>query len=152
MNKQIASLAKRAAVVVLAGAMLSLSTGLAHARDKGKSGKLNIAETETVGGLVLQPGEYEVKVKDSPTGTELQFTRWISNPYAQEGLPSYDNEVVGSVKAIEQTASMASTRTGLILAGGNSGKPVGVQLRGNNVQYLFDSPQVAQTGSQSSGQ
>ncbi len=150
MKNTIASLAKRAAVVVLAGAMLSMSTGLAHARDKGKSGKLNIAQTQSIGGLTLQPGEYEVKVKDSPTGTELEFTRWISNPYAQEGLPSYDNEVVGSVKAIAQTANEVSTRTGL-LAGG-AGKAVGLQIRGNSVQYLFDSAEMARTSSQTSGQ
>jgi len=152
MKKTLASLANRAAVIALVGAMLTMTTAVAHARDKGKSGKLNLVDTQSIGGLTLTPGEYEVKVKDSASGTELEFARWITNPYAQEGLPVYDRELVGTVKAIEQTASNASTRTGFVLAGGNSGKPVGMQIRGNSVRYLFESPEMARTGAQTSGQ
>ncbi|MGZ4834842.1 MAG: hypothetical protein ACXVZZ_04350 [Terriglobales bacterium] len=104
---------------------------------RGNSKTLKLAVPTQIGGTVLEPGSYEVKVQNSATGTEIEFSRWSYNPYAAEGLPVYDREVVATIKALPQASSAAPARTELLLASGDGGKAIGLQIRGNNVEYLF---------------
>jgi hypothetical protein len=135
------AIASRAAAGFLALLLLT-TTGLAYGADAKtfhirNHGKLTIAEPVTLGGLALEPGEYEVKAKDTPSGTEVEFSRWNYDPYVSEGLPVYTLDFVGFVKAVPQTAALESARTVLMLAAGDHGKPVGLRIKGNSLEYLF---------------
>ena len=78
-----------------------------------------------------------MKVKNTQAGAVIEFARWTYDPYAAEGLPVYTREAVASVKALPQAGTSASAHTGLLLGYGDSGKAVGLQIRGQNVDYLF---------------
>ena len=142
-NLMLKSLATRAAIVATMATVMFAMTGFAHANvvpaswHNGNRGTLKLAAPTQVGDALLPPGAYEVKVKNSATGSVIEFARWTYDPYAAEGLPVYAREVVASVKALPQAGTSASARTGLLLAYGDSGKAVGLQIRGQNVDYLF---------------
>jgi hypothetical protein len=135
------SIVTRAIVAATVAAVLFTITGSAHAsigsRHKDNHGTLKITVPTEVSGILLQPGEYQVKAKNTATGAMVEITRWNYDPYASEGLPVYTSEVVATVKALPQQATSASARTGLLLANGDSGKAIGLQFRGNNVEYVF---------------
>lgn len=141
-TKLLKSIALRVATIAML-ALVFATTSFADARvmeanwQRGNRGKLNLAAPTQVGGIVLPPGEYEFKVHNTDTGAEIEFARWTYDPYAAEGLPVYSREVVTSVKALPQTAQSASARTGLLLASGDAGKAIGLQIRGDSVDYLF---------------
>jgi hypothetical protein len=136
------SVATRATIVATMAAVMFAMTGFAHAQviptkwHHGK-GTLKLAAPTQVGDILLPPGAYEVKVRNTQTGAVIEFAHWTYDPYAAEGLPVYTREVVASVKALPQAGTSASARTGLLLAYGDSGKAVGLQIRGQNVDYLF---------------
>jgi hypothetical protein len=142
-NLTLKSLATRAAIVAIIAAVMFGMTGFAHADvipaswHHGNRGTVKLAAPAQVGDVLLPPGAYEVKVKNSATGAVVEFARWTYDPYAAEGLPVYTREVIASVKALPQAGTSASARTGLLLASGDSGKAVGLQIRGDNVDYLF---------------
>ena len=142
-NFTLKSLATRAASVATMAAVMFAVSGWAHADvvpaswHSGDRGTLKLAAPTRVGGVLLPSGEYEVKVKNTQTGAVIEFARWNYDPYAAEGLPVYTREVIASVKALPQAGTSASARTGLLLAYGDSGKAVGLQIRGQNVDYLF---------------
>jgi hypothetical protein len=137
------SVATRAAIVATMAAVMFAMTGFAHADvipaswHNGNRGTLKLAAPTQVGDVLLPPGAYEVKVKNSATGAVVEFARWTYDPDAAEGLPVYTREVIASVKALPQAGTSASARTGLLLAYGDSGKAVGLQIRGQNADYLF---------------
>jgi len=142
-NLTLTSVATRAAIVVTMAAIMFAMTGLAHADivpaswHSGNRGTLKLAAPTQVGDVLLPSGAYEVKVKNSATGAVVEFARWTYDPYAAEGLPVYTREVIVRVRALPQAATSAPARTGLLLAYGDSGKAVGLQIRGQNVDYLF---------------
>ena len=142
-NFTLKSLATRAASVATMAAVMFAVSGWAHADvvpaswHSGDRGTLKLAAPTRVGGVLLPSGEYEVKVKNTQTGAGIEFARWNYDPYAAEGLPVYTREVIASVKALPQAGTSASARTGLLLAYGDSGKAVGLQIRGQNVDYLL---------------
>lgn len=142
-NSTMKSVATRAAIVAAMAAVMFAITGVAHANvvparwHGGNRETLKLAAPTQVGGVLLPPGAYEVKVKSTQTGAFIEFVRWTYDPYAGEGLPVYVREVIASVKALPQAGTSASARTGLLLAYGDSGKAVGLQIRGKNVDYLF---------------
>jgi hypothetical protein len=142
-NLMLKSVATRAAIVATMAAVMFAMTGFAHANVVPASwhnvnrGTLKLAAPTQVGDILLPPGAYQVKVKSTQTGAVIEFARWNYDPYAAEGLPVYTREVIASVKALPQTATLAPARTGLLLAYGDSGKAVGLQIRGQNVDYLF---------------
>ena len=134
---------------VLTGILLVLS-GLAYADGaavaavfqkppKPKGGKLMISVAADVGGVTLEPGEYEVKQVNSPAGTAVRFTSVTLNPYAEyaeESLPPYWREVVAKVKVTMQPLGSKATRTELKLAS-DGATAVALQIRGNSFEYLF---------------
>lgn len=142
-NLTLKSVATRAAIVATMVAVMFAITGFAHADvipaswHSGNRGTLKLAAPTQVGGVLLPPGAYEVKVKNTQTGAVIEFARWTEDPYAAEGLPVHTREVIARVKALPQAGTSASARTGLLLAYGDSGKAVGLQIRGQNVDYLF---------------
>ena len=129
----------------LAGIVLALAS-LAHAgavgtarpekAQKAKKGTLNITAATDVGGITLEPGEYEVKQVNSKNGPVVKFTLYTYNPYAQEGLPVHQWDVVGEVRVTMQSLDTKAVRT-QFLADSNSGKPIGLEIRGNSFDYLF---------------
>ena len=129
----------------LAGIILALA-GFAHAGaigtsrsekpQKAKKGMLNITVATEVGDVTLEPGEYEVKQVNAATGPVVRFTRYTYNPYAQEGLPVHEWETVAKVRVTMQSLDSKAVRTQL-LADPDSGKPIGLQIRGNSFDYLF---------------
>jgi hypothetical protein len=129
----------------LAGIVLALA-GFAHAgavsaqrsqkAPKTKKGMLNITVATEVGNVTLEPGEYEVKQVNHAAGPVVRFTRYTYNPYAQEGLPVHQWDVVAEVRVTMQSLDTKAVRTQL-LAGSNSDKPIGLEIRGNSFDYLF---------------
>jgi hypothetical protein len=142
-NLMLKSVATRAAIVATMTAVIFAMTGYARADvvpaswHSGNRGTLKLAAPTQVGDVLLTPGAYEVKVKNTQTGAVVEFARWTYDPYAAEGLPVYTREVIASIKALPQAGTSASARTGLLLAHGDGGKAVGLQIRGQNVDYLF---------------
>jgi hypothetical protein len=132
-------------VTALAGIILAFA-GLAHAGavatshsekpQKAKTGMLNITVATEVGGVTLEPGEYEVKQVNSAAGPVVRFTRYTYNPYAQEGLPVHEWEKVAEVKVTLQSLASKAERTQLLVAS-NGDKPIGLEIRGNSYDYLF---------------
>jgi hypothetical protein len=141
--KPIRSIVTRAAIIgVMAAAMFALG-GIAHAETanaswhKGKTGTMKLTAPTEVGGVLLQPGNYEVKPRKSPAGAAIEFARWIENPYAQEALPVWNRELIATVPAVPRMLSSAPSTTELLLAPADSAKATGLQIRGDNVEYGF---------------
>jgi hypothetical protein len=128
-------------VTALACIILAM-TGLAHGEClsqktlKHKKGTLKIRMTTAVGGVTLEPGEYEVKQVKSASGPIVRFTRVTYNPYAYEGLSPYDWETVAEIKVSLQALCSKAARTELLLAS-NTGTPIGLEIRGSGFEYLF---------------
>ena len=136
------SIATRAAIVATMAAVMFAMTGFAHAQvmpakwHHGK-GTLKLTTPTQVGDTLLPPGEYEVKAKNTGSGAVIEFARWTEDPYVAEGLSPYSREVVATVKATPQAEASTPARTGLLLASGDNSKAVGLQIRGQNVDFLF---------------
>jgi hypothetical protein len=141
-----ASIAAAMFVVVLtfAGVANAVAMSSAHAH-KVKSGQLTITAPTEVGGTILQPGEYEVKEANSPTGPVIEFVaHHDGNELAVgEQLAQVDEEeVVARVRFTEQALSSPPKHTQLILAS-NAADASGLQIRGNDVSYAFAPSQMA---------
>jgi hypothetical protein len=126
----------------LAGIVVAFA-GFAHAglagtqkAEKAKKGTLNIAAATNVGGLRLEPGEYEVKQVNSSTGPVVRFTRYSYNPYAQEGQSVHEWETIGEAKVTTQALASKAEHTKLLLTS-NGDKAIGLEIRGNSADYLF---------------
>jgi hypothetical protein len=138
------SIVVRAAVVatVVAAALFAMvgtaeGQGINAAWKKGKSVTLEITVPTEAGGTLLQPGSYEVKVRQSGGGSVVEFTRWTFNPSAPEGLPVWDREVVATVDAVPQEMTSTARHTGLLLASSDSNRAVALEIRGQSVDYVF---------------
>jgi hypothetical protein len=142
-NLMLKSLATRTAIAATMAAVMFAMTGFAHANvvpaswHGGNRGTLELEAPTQVGDSLLPAGAYEVKVKNNETGAVVEFARWTYDPYAAEGLPVYTRDIVASIKARAQAGTSAWARTGLLLASGEQGKAIGLQIRGQNVDYLF---------------
>ena len=129
----------------LAGIVFAFA-GLAHAgavgtqcsqkAERAKKGTLNIAAATNVGGVRLEPGEYEVRQVNSAAGPVVRFTRYTYNPYAQEGLSVHQWETVGEAKVARQALASKAKHTKLLLAS-NGEKAIGLEISGNSADYLF---------------
>ena len=128
-------------LAILAGTILAL-TGLAHADismqqpHKVKKGTFETTVATKLGAVTLEPGSYEVKEVDSTTGPFLRFTKVTENYQVPEGLPVYDWEVVAEVKCTVEPLQSKTEHTGFLLAS-DTGKAVGLKIRGSSVEYLF---------------
>jgi hypothetical protein len=140
--KTIRSIVTRAAIIGTVAAVMFALGGMAHAETanaswhKGKTGKLKITEATEVSGVLLQPGDYEVKPRKTSAGPVIEFALWTENPYAQEGLPHWDREVIATVPAVPQMLSSAP-RTTELLGAAESAKATGLKIRGDSVEYGF---------------
>ena len=104
--------------------------------EKAKKGTLKIAAVTNVGGLRLEPGEYEVKQVDSAAGPVVRFTRYTYDPYAQEGLSVHHWETVGEAKVTMQALASKAKHTQLLVAS-NGDKAIGLEISGKSAEYLF---------------
>jgi hypothetical protein len=111
---------------------------------KGKIGNLKITVPTEVGGVSLQPGEYEVKEVNAPNGRAVEFIREVYNPYAQEGLNPHEEEVVGQVEFTSQALDAAPKHTQLVLTP-DTQKAMALKVRGGAVEYVFAEPEMSQT-------
>jgi hypothetical protein len=128
------------AAIVLGVAELAhagaVGTQRQQAAQKAKKGTLVITVAAEVGGVTLEPGEYEVKQVNSTAGPVVRFTKYTYNPYAQEGLSVHQWDVVAEVRVTMQSLDSKAERTQW-LADSDSGKPIGLRIRGNSFDYLF---------------
>jgi hypothetical protein len=140
------SIANRMAfLAALAGIVFALA-GFAHAGaiikeqpqkvEKAKKGTLMITATTHLGGITLEPGEYEVKQKDTKNGPVVRFILYTYNPYAQEGQSVHQWDVIGEARVNMQSRDSKATRTQL-LSDFNGDQPIGLQIRGNSFDYVF---------------
>jgi hypothetical protein len=128
------------AVVLALAAFASaadMSSGHSH-----KKGNLKITAQTEVGGIVLQPGDYQVREIDSAGGPVVEFIHLFNNYTAQEGLPVYEQAVVGQVKVTEQALSSLPTHTQLQLAS-KTADAIGLVIRGDDVAYSFAPGQMS---------
>lgn len=125
-------------VLAFAGFVYAGSVGATRSQkvEKSKKGTLHITAATNVGGLRLEPGEYEVKQVNSAAGPVVRFTRYTYNPYAQEGQSAHEWETVGEAKVRTQTLASKAKYTKLRLAS-NSEKAIGLEIKGNSADYLF---------------
>lgn len=140
------SIVNRTRVFTAVVAIMLAFAGLAHAgvvskeqpkkAEKAKKGTLIIAVATELEGVTLEPGEYEVKQKNTKNGPVVGFTKYTYNPYAQEGQSVHQWDVVAQVRVTMQPLDAKAERTQL-LSGSNSGKPTGLEIRGNSFQYMF---------------
>jgi hypothetical protein len=121
------------AVILALAAFASAADGHSH---KGKKGDLKITVQTEVGGIVLQPGDYQVREIDSASGPVVEFVRLFNNYTAQEGLPVYEQETVGQVKVSEQALSSLPKHTQLQLEP-KTADAIGLTIRGDDVAYSF---------------
>jgi len=103
---------------------------------KAKKGHLTVTTPTEVGGTILQPGEYEVKEADSPSGPVIEFVHQFRNELASELVQADQEEVAARVKFTGQVLSAPPKHTQLILAS-NPPDASGLQIRGNAVDYEF---------------
>ena len=104
--------------------------------EKAKKGMLIITVATGLQGVTLEPGEYEVKQKNTKDGPVVRFTKYTYNPYAQEGQSVHQWDVVAQVRVTMQPLEAKAERTQL-LAGSSADKPVALEIRGNSFQYVF---------------
>lgn len=73
---------------------------------------------------------------NSAAGPAMRFTRHTYNPYVQEGQSVHEWETVGEAKVTIQALASKAKHTKLLLAS-NSYKAIGLEISGNNSDYLF---------------
>ena len=112
------------------------ATPQSYNAEQPKKGTLNITVATELSGLILEPGQYEVKQVKSANGPVIRFTRYTYNPYAQEGVSAHQWDLVGEVRVAVQSQDSKAVRTQLSTES-NSDKLVGLQIRGSSFQYLF---------------
>jgi hypothetical protein len=122
-------------VLTLAGFAQAGAIGM-ECSHKAKKGTLITTMATTIGGVTLEPGEYEVKQVNSKKGRVVRFTRYTYNPYTQEAVSPHEWETVAEVKITLRAADSVAARTEL-LVDSNTNQPIGLQVRGNNYDYLF---------------
>jgi len=131
----------RTVFVILAGTILALA-GIAHADAKmqqphrAKKGIVNTTVATNLGAVTLEPGSYEVKEVNSTAGIALRFTKLTENFQVPEGLPVYEWEVVAEVNCTVEPLQSKTEHTGFLLAS-DTGKAIGLKIRGSEVEYLF---------------
>lgn len=98
---------------------------------------MKISAPTEVGGIVLQPGDYQVQAVDSPSGPVVQFVHlWEDYTVMDSGRSLYNQEVVGQVKVTEQVLSSLPKHTQLQLAP-NTTDAIALEIRGDAVSYEF---------------
>jgi len=128
-----------AVVLALAG-FANASSAHSH---KGKKGDLKITAPTEVGGIMLQPGDYQVEEINSPSGPVVEFVRQFENfTVMDSGLPVHEEEAVGQVKVTEQVLSSLPRHTQLQLAP-NATDAIALEIRGDAVSYEFAPSQMA---------
>jgi hypothetical protein len=131
-----------AVVLALAGFANADAMYSAHSH-AGKKGSMKITAPTEVGGIILQPGDYQVKEVNSPSGPVVEFVHLFDNFYVQDsGLPVHDQEVVGQVRVTEQAVSSTPKRTQLLLAS-DTANATALEIRGDDVEYLFAPSELA---------
>jgi hypothetical protein len=144
------TITKHAPIVAAMFAFVLVFAGLANADamssahpHKGKKGTMTITSPTEVGGLTLQPGDYQVREVNSPSGPVVEFVHLFDNIYVQDtGLPFHDQEVVGQVRVTEKALSSLPKHTQLILAS-DTAEAASLEIRGSAVGYEFPPSQMA---------
>jgi hypothetical protein len=124
-------------VLVLSGAAHASGTCdcSSMAPQKAKTGHLTITSATDVGGVTLEPGDYDVKQIKSKTGPKLRFSRVVYEPYVQDA-GAWERETVAEVRVTTQQLCSKANSTELLLASDNN-KPIGMEIRGNSFDYMF---------------
>lgn len=130
-----------ATVLAFAGVVNANALSFAHVH-KAKKGHLTIMAPTEVGGTILQPGDYEVKVVNSASEAVLEFVHQFRNKLGSELVQADQEEVVASVKFTEQALNSTPKRTQLMLASWYSTDVIGLEIRGSAVGYVFAPSQM----------
>lgn len=142
--QQVLTMMKRGHHVALFAVIIALAS-FAHADSmhshKAKKGSLKITVPTEIGGVLLQPGDYEFKEVKAPGGPVLEIVHLFDDFTAPEGLPVHQQEVVAHVDITEQALSSAPKRTQLQLASTYTANATALQIKGDDVEYLFGTPQ-----------
>lgn len=101
----------------------------------GKSDTLKIAGATDLGGVVLQPGKYDVRHIDSGKEHFVEFAQTIRNDYAPEGMTVYEQKVVARVNCTREPLDSTVARTELLPK--TDGTTAHLEIRGEKVVHLF---------------
>ncbi len=101
----------------------------------GKSGTLKIAADTNVGGVVLKPGEYEVRHVDTGDKHFVEFAQTVENDYVLEGQTVYSQEVVARVNCTREPLESTVARTELLPK--TAGTTARLEIRGEKVVHEF---------------
>lgn len=127
--------------VVLALAGFANADGMSHSH-KAKKGHFTITAPTEVGGVTLQPGNYEVREVNSASGPVVEFVHQFRNELASELVQADEEEVVARVNFTAKALSSPPKQTQLISA--SDGPDVAsLEIRGNAVRYEFAPSQMA---------
>jgi len=124
-------------ILVFAGFANADAMSLTHAHN-AKKGHLTIATPTEVGSIILQPGEYEVRKANSPSGPVIEFVHlWTDYTVGDSGHTLYNQEVVGQVEVTEKTLNSLPKHTQLILAS-DTAEAASLEIGGSAVGYEFN--------------
>jgi len=134
----LSTITKRGHIFAALFAVILALAGFANAANshKGKEGSLKITAPTEVGGVILPPGDYEVRETNSPSGPVVEFVHMVRNEQASELMQAEEEEVVARVKYTEQALSSPPKHTQLQIAP-NTTDAIALEIRGNAVNHLF---------------
>jgi hypothetical protein len=104
----------------------------------GKAGHITIRQEVRVGNAVLQPGDYEVRYRNSATGHFMEFTQVVDNPYGpSQTLSPVDWVVVADVPCTMKSLNQSVTKTAITLSEAAVPQILSLEVRGENVVHTF---------------
>lgn len=111
-------------------------TGFAHAEHKAKTGHMTITTATEIGGVMLQPGNYDVREVKTADGPKVEFVRHVWNEQASELVQADEEVVVGRVNVSEQALGATPKHTQIVSQSNDKNTAV-LEIRGDAVAYVF---------------
>ncbi len=104
----------------------------------GEEGHITLTQQTMVSNATLPPGDYEVRHRRSATGHFVEFTRVVANyTTPQQKLSPYDWVVAAKVPCTMRPLNAIVTRTSLDTSKGAAAHIIGLEIRGENVEHVF---------------
>ncbi len=100
----------------------------------GKTGKLHLKSAINVAGGTLKPGNYQVRMAETPDEHYVEFSKTVINYFAEEGLSPYEQKVVAEIPCTMEQMNAAVARTELLPKRDNA--VARLEIRGENVVHL----------------
>jgi hypothetical protein len=103
--------------------------------DAGRMGDLKLKSAVKLGGVVLQPGDYQVRHVNNGKTHYVEFSQIVETGIEQEGMSPYQEQVVARVKCMREPQSTLVARTELRPK--TAGTTARLEIRGEKAVHLF---------------